>query len=61
MEPGFLARLRGPLVGQGLRVTGLSVEKVLVDTARNVLGAGEPAGKRIPFDAQAWLVLEVAK
>ncbi len=51
--------LREPLERHGYRITGVSVEKVLVGGAESVPGwQGPRPGGKLPFDAQVWLRLE---
>ena len=59
-EPAFLERLQAPFQGTAYRVTKVSVEKVLVGPATEIL-PDAPAGRRVPFDAQLWLVLAPAQ
>jgi hypothetical protein len=43
------------LAGSGYEVVGVSVEKVLVGAAKDILSyQGEPFSGRVPFDAQVW-------
>jgi hypothetical protein len=54
-QPAFLRRLDAPFAGSAWAVRAVSVEKVLVAKAQDILpGAGRG---RVPFDAQVWLVI----
>jgi hypothetical protein len=54
-RPEFLQRLNAPFAGTPWTVRAVSVEKVLVTRAAEILpGAGRG---RLPFDAQLWLVI----
>ena len=58
-SPGIVSEIEKPLHGQGYRVAGVSVEKVLVGGFENVPQWEGPGGKgKIPFDAQVWLRLK---
>jgi hypothetical protein len=58
-SPEVVREIEAPLREQGYRITGVSVEKVLVGGFENVPQVEEPRRKgRIPFDAQAWFRLE---
>jgi hypothetical protein len=54
-QPDFLRRLDAPFAGTPWTVRAVSVEKVLVAKARDILPDGG-AGK-LPFDAQLWLAI----
>ncbi|RLJ67579.1 hypothetical protein [Sulfurisoma sediminicola] len=55
-RPEFLRRLDAPFAATPRAVRTVSVEKVLVTKARDILPDG---GKgRLPYDAQVWIVLE---
>lgn len=58
-SPSILARLQAPFDGSTYRIESLSVEKVLVDEATNVLPLKIPTPTRVPFDAQLWVKLRV--
>lgn len=57
-EEAFLARLAVPFVHTQYRPVSVSVEKVLVGTADDVLPELKSGKRRVPFDAQLWLNLE---
>lgn len=58
-RPEFLAEVNEALAEAGYRVTGASVEKVLVTRFGDQFpDAGDHRRARIPFDAQVWLHLE---
>ena len=57
-EPAFLERLDRPFRESAYTVASVSVEKVLVGRAGQVLPGGEDEEARLPHDAQLWLVLE---
>jgi hypothetical protein len=55
----IVREIEAPLRGQGYRITGVSVEKVLVGGFENVPQLEGPRRKgKIPFDAQVWFRLE---
>ena len=54
-QPDFLRRLDAPFAGTPWTVRAISVEKVLVAKAGDILPDG--AKGKLPFDAQVWLVL----
>lgn len=58
-SPAIVREIEAPLREQRYRITGVSVEKVLVGGFENVpeLDSPLPRGK-IPFDAQVWFRLE---
>jgi hypothetical protein len=58
-SPEIVSEIEAPLREQGYRITGVSVEKVLIGGFDNVPQREEPGrwGK-IPFDAQVWFRLE---
>jgi hypothetical protein len=54
----IIREIEAPLREQGYRITGVSVEKVLVGGFENVPGWEGPGRKgKIPFDAQVWFRL----
>lgn len=53
-QPEILRRLDAPFASSGLAARRVSVEKVLVT---KVAGTSGEAARRLPYDAQAWLVL----
>lgn len=57
-EQVLMERLGAPFAGSGYRVSGISVEKVLVGPASSVLPAYRDPDALLPYDAQAWLTLE---
>jgi hypothetical protein len=58
-SPEILRDIDAALHKQGYRITGVSVEKVLVGGFENVPQLEGPRRRgRVPFDAQAWLRLE---
>jgi hypothetical protein len=58
-SPGIVSEIETPLRGQGYRVAGVSVEKVLVGGFKNVPQWEGPGQKgKIPFDAQVWFRLK---
>ena len=55
----IVREIEAPLRGQDYRITGVSVEKVLVGGFENVPQLEGPRRKgKIPFDAQVWFRLE---
>ena len=59
-EKAFLARLAVPFADTPYVPVRVSVEKVLVGTADDVLPEKKAGKLRVPFDAQIWLTLEAA-
>jgi hypothetical protein len=59
-EKAFLARLAVPFADTPYVPVRVSVEKVLVGTADDVLPEMKAGKLRVPFDAQIWLSLEAA-
>ena len=57
-EKAFLARLAAPFADTPYVPVRVSVEKVLVGTASDVLPETKAGKLRVPFDAQLWLRLE---
>ena len=59
-RPEIVSWLDAPLRRNGYRVSGVTVEKVLVGGSENVPGweGPRPRGK-VPFDAQVWFRLDV--
>jgi hypothetical protein len=54
-QPDFLRRLDAPFAGTPWALRTVSVEKVLVTKAKDILPGG---GKgRLPFDAQLWIII----
>lgn len=56
--PEPLARLQQAFAGSGYTVVAVTVEKVLVGPAREVLGEPGLSRARVPYDAMIWLRLE---
>jgi hypothetical protein len=57
--PEIVREIEPRLRARRYRITGVSVEKVLIGGFENVPGLEEPRPRgRIPFDAQVWLRLE---
>ena len=53
------AELESPFLAAGYRITGASVEKVLVGTVRDLsFYEGDPFTGRVPYDALVWFKLE---
>ena len=58
-RPALTDQLQHALATGGYRISGASVEKVLVATADKIPGLGDdPLKGRLPFDAMLWLLLE---
>ncbi len=58
-SPEIVSEIETPVRKQGYRITGVSVEKVLVGGLENVPQREGPGQKgKIPFDAQVWFRLE---
>ena len=58
-SPEIVREIEAPLREHGYRITGVSVEKVLVGGFENVPQLKEPRRKgKIPFDAQVWFRLD---
>jgi len=58
-SPEIVLEMEAPLREQRYRITGVSVEKVLVGSFENVPQLEGPRRKgKIPFDAQVWFRLE---
>jgi hypothetical protein len=58
-SPAVVREFETPLREHRYRITGVSVEKVLVGGFENVPGLEEPRPRgKIPFDAQVWFRLE---
>jgi hypothetical protein len=58
-SPEIVSEIETPVREQGYRITGVSVEKVLVGGFENVPQREGPGPKgKIPFDAQVWFRLE---
>jgi hypothetical protein len=58
-SPEVIRALEEPLRGQGYRITGVAVEKVLVGGFENVPQLEGPRRNgKIPFDAQVWFQLK---
>lgn len=58
-SPDIVREIEAPLRKPGYRITGASVEKVLVGGFENVPQLAEPRPRgKIPFDAQVWFRLE---
>lgn len=58
-SPEIVREIEPPLREHRYRITGVSVEKVLIGGSENVPGLEEPRPRgRIPFDAQVWFRLE---
>ena len=62
LSPEIVSEIETPLRVQGYRITGVSVEKVLIGGFDNVPQWEEPGRKgKIPFDAQVWFRLAHGK
>lgn len=59
-SPAVLGRLGEPFEGSSYRVSGMSVEKVLVGPASAVLPGFDDPDALLPYDAQVWLTLAPA-